>query len=484
MSISTWIRTSRVRRGLAASIIVLAAGGLVLYRAPARAGVTSAAEPVAAPSSPIVPNGRNAVTFAGPGAHGTLSLSHTKVLAGGTHVFAELTLTADAAEVVNERAPLSLVVVLDTSGSMSGDKIEQAKQSVISLVSDMRDDDEIALVRYSSGSELLQSLARVGDVRSSLMAKVRAIQADGGTNIPPALSHGMRALAEAGKGRVRRVILVSDGLDSTRAMAETIARQSAEQGVTISSLGVGLDFDESYMGAVARSGRGNFVFVSDAAALATFLKRELKETATTTVERAEVRLKLPEGVRFVRATGADVKPVDDGTALLLTMGSLFAGDTRRVVLELNVSMSDGEARSIEGSAVWAPVGREASQTAISAVSLHATQDERQALEGRDGAVFASATSALASIRQMEAAEAYSNGDVGRAQQLIDGNIAALATAQAIAPAPRAAALAKQQKEYEESKQSFAAEASGSMAGKKAAKASAAKSFANSYRDAY
>ena len=89
-------------------------------------------------------------------------------------------------------------------------------------------------------------------------------------------------------------------------MAETIARQSAEQGVTISSLGVGLDFDEAYMGAVARSGRGNFVFVSDAAALATFLKRELKETATTTVEKAEVRLKLPEGVLFVRATGADV----------------------------------------------------------------------------------------------------------------------------------------------------------------------------------
>lgn len=484
MSISTWIRTSRARRGLAASVIVLAAGGLVLYRAPARAGgaLNGPGVTVELPAAA----GRNATSFAAPGARGTLALSHTSVLAGGTRVFAELTVTADAAEDAKERAPLSLVVVLDTSGSMAGEKIEQAKSSVISLINDMRDDDEIALVQYSSSSDLIQPLARVGDVRSALTAKVRRIQSDGGTNIPPALSHGMRALAEAGKGRVKRVVLVSDGLDSTRAAAEGIARDSAEKGVTVSSLGIGLDFDESYMGAVARSGRGNFAFVNDGAALASFLKHELKETAATTVEDARVRLSLPAGVRFVRAAGADAKAVDDGTAVELALGSLFAGDTRRVVIEMATTMNEGDARSIEGSASWTRVvdARGSAKTTIEALTIHATRDQKAVLEGRDGAVFAAATSALASVRQLEAVEAYASGEGGKAQALIDENIADLSSARAIAPAPSAAPLAAQQMEYEEAKKSFASAAATSTAGKKAAKASAAKSFANTKRSAY
>jgi Ca-activated chloride channel family protein len=140
MSISMWLRTSRVRRGFAVSAILLAAGGLVLYRAPANAVAGSSPDTPSAPIT-VTPNGRNATTFSGPGLHGSFALSHTKVLAAGsTRVFGELTVTADAPEVARERAPLSLVVVLDTSGSMSGEKIEQAKSSVISLINDMRDE--------------------------------------------------------------------------------------------------------------------------------------------------------------------------------------------------------------------------------------------------------------------------------------------------------------------------------------------------------
>lgn len=485
MSISMWLRTSRVRRGLAVSAILLAAGGLVLYRAPANAVAGSPPETPGAPFS-VTPNGRNATTFSGPGLHGSFALSHTKILASGsTRVFGELTVTADQGDVAKERAPLSLVVVLDTSGSMSGEKIDQAKSSVVSLINDMRDDDEIALVRYSSDSDLIQPLARVGSVRASLIGKVRELQADGGTNIPPALAHGLRALEEAGRGRVRRVVLVSDGLDNTRAVAEATARQSSEKGVTISSLGIGLDFDEGYMSAVARAGHGNFAFVKDGAALATFLQRELKETAATTIDRASVRISLPAGVRFVRAIGAEARPVDDGTALELRMGSLFAGDTRRVVVELSTSVAEaGELRAIGGSASWTRVGGGAEEASIKNLSLEATSDERAVLEGRDGAVFANATSALASLRQIEAAEAYNRGEGDKAQAIIDGNMADLAAAQAIAPAPSVAVLEEQKKEYADVKKNFASEPAGSMRAKSAAKASAAKSFANTVRSAY
>src|SRR4029078_13416509 len=149
----------------------------------------------------VTPSGLNTTTFAGPGAHGSFALSHTKILAGAEQrVFAELVLKADAAEQARERAPLSMAIVLDTSGSMAGEKIDQAKQSVIQLIRDLRDDDEIAVVRYSTESELIQPLARAGRVRADLISKVEGLSAGGGTNIAPALSQGVLALAEAGRG--------------------------------------------------------------------------------------------------------------------------------------------------------------------------------------------------------------------------------------------------------------------------------------------
>src|SRR5258706_6681665 len=171
MSIVTWMQSSRVRRGIAASAVILAAGGLILVRAPRSAhGTTTLTSGLTSFTSAITPNGTNASTFTGPGAHGQLALSHGKVLGGAQTIFAEVRLTADSASASEERAPLSIAVVLDTSGSMSGEKIDQAKDSVLKMMRGMRDDDEIAFVRYSSDSEILQPLARLGSVRASIEA--------------------------------------------------------------------------------------------------------------------------------------------------------------------------------------------------------------------------------------------------------------------------------------------------------------------------
>lgn len=479
MSIPRFLRAPRVRRGLAASIIVLAAGGLVLFRAPAAARLPNLVVTEATASGP------NLTTFSGPGAHGHLGLSHSKILAGGERrLYAELQLTADAVDEARERAPLSLVVVIDTSGSMEGDKITQAKDSVVRLLRDMRDDDEIALVRYSSDSELVQSLARVGAVRSSLISKVQGMTASGGTNIAPALASGLRSLDEASSQRVRRVILVSDGLDATRPESEALARTSAARGVTVSSIGVGLDFDESYMGAVARAGHGNFGFVKDAATLATFLRRELTETANTTIERASARVQLPAGVRFVRAVGADARLVNDGREVELSMGSMFSRDERRVVIELAANLDVGTIKGVEGQVSWRRVGGADAEIRLSRLDVAGTDDTRAVEEGRDGAIFGHATSALSSIRQVEATEAYNRGEGAQAQAMIEENLADLRAAATAAPAAVGTALMRQAVDYEQTKGRFAKAAPGSADGKAAAKGSMEKDLSNLGRSAF
>ncbi|MGO8994362.1 MAG: vWA domain-containing protein [Polyangiaceae bacterium] len=471
------LRSTNVRRAVAGAAIVLATGGLILARA------STAAPPQPRPLPVLGPmGGTNTASFAGPGAHGQVALSHTKVLAGsGESVFAEVRLAADPAEGAKERAPLALVVVLDTSGSMEGEKIDRAKDSVLGLMRDMRDDDEIAFVRYSSDAELIQPLAHLGEIRSALTARVRRLEAGGGTNIPSGLSMGLRTLNEAEQGRVRRVVLVSDGLDSTRAQAERLASDSAERGITVSSMGIGLDFDESYMSSLARDGHGNFGFVNDGAALATFLTRELDEASTTTVESATVRLALPKGVRFLRATGADVR--QDGDAIVVKMGSLFAGDERRAVLELSTKLDADDVRQIGTEALWHRVGGSDADVHAPNLSLVATVDKGEVQRGKDGAVLASATSVISSQRELEAAQAYSQGDQARANSLIQQNISALASAAAAAPAKMAASLHRQASAYDSQMKSFAAPPSSDEV-RRAAKTTAAKESSNLDRSAY
>jgi Ca-activated chloride channel family protein len=427
-------------------------------------------------------NGSNVTHFAGPGAHGQVALSHTKVLAGsGDSVFAEVKLAADAQEGAKERAPLALVVVLDTSGSMEGEKIERAKDSVLGLIRDMRDGDEIAFVRYSSDAELIQPLAHLSDVRGALNARVRRLEAGGGTNIPSGLSMGLRTLSEAEQGRVRRVVLVSDGLDSTRAEAERLASDSAERGITVSSMGIGLDFDEAYMSSIARDGHGNFGFVNDGAALASFLTRELDQASSTTVENATVRLALPKGLRFVRATGADAHV--DGESVVVKMGSLFAGDERRAMVELRANMDPSETEQVGAEALWHRVGGVDADVHAPELSIASTLDKDEVQRGKDATVVASAVSVQSSQRELEAAEAYARGDQARANTLIQENLSALASAAAAAPAKVAEKLAHQSRAYDSQWKSFQA-APSSDDGKRAAKSAAMQENGNLDRTAY
>ncbi len=505
MSTFPWIRNARAGHAVAATAVILAAGGLVLLRSAAAtrgrsAGATAMDARSATSASPAARRLEpGAAGFAGPGAHGSLALSHSRVLAGGERrIFLDVRLEGDARDREKERAPLSLAVVLDHSGSMEGEKLDQARSAVIRLVRDMRDDDEISVVAYDEDSTVIQRLAPVGEVRARLIDRLGRIRAGGGTSIPTGLTAGLATLREAGRGRVRRVVLVSDGLDGSRAESTRLAQQSFEGGVTTSSLGIGLDFDEGYLGALAGSGHGNFGFVKEASSLSGFLARELEETASTTVEHASVHLTLPKGVRFVRAFGADAgltrdawdaRDAWDGQGqrdgeVDLKLGALFAGDERRALVELATTLAVGDVRALAGSARWTRVGGEACEVPLPLFEVVATDDAKSVEASRNGAVFARVTSVLASERQLAANDAYAKGDTAKADGLVAENVRDLDLAAKSAPPKAKAALEAQRSSYESAKKGFGSIAPASEAGRAMTKSAAAKEIANVGRGSY
>ncbi len=501
MAFGDWFATRRVRHGATAGVVVLATGGLLLLHADAAPEAYTVLAPhpmavsprfatppaLATPGLSLPPTGPDTVSFVGPHVHGTLALSNSRTLAGARAPFyADLTVSADGS--LTERAPLAMVIVLDTSGSMEGEKLREAKSAVKELVRKMRDEDNIAFVRYSDRAEVVEPLRRVGDVRGELAARIDRLSADGGTAIPLGLETGIDALnqglarAEPGdQARVRRVVLVSDGLDSSRPRSERLARASAWNGVTVSSMGIGLDFDEAYMGGLALAGHGNFGFVNDGPTLSAFLQRELVETATTVAQATTAHLHLPDGVRFVRSTGADVEV--NGREVDLRFGSIYADEAKRVLLQLSTDLPAGAIASLTGSLTWTGAGGIATDAVIPQLQVVATSDTADVDRSRNPTVYARVASVEASERQVEAAAAYGSGDGARAATLIQRNIAALKSASVAAPGPVASALARQASSYADAIQEFKA-APASMSGKAAAKRVAADNLANSAKSAF
>ncbi len=459
MNIPVLLARKRHARAFAASTVALAAGAIILLRAPGgplAAGVHVSAGRGPAPS----------VSFAGPRLHGRIALSQGAVAANGSRqVYAEVRLSADQGREAQQGRPVALAVVLDTSGSMAGEKIQQARNAVLSLIEQMRDSDQIAFVTYSDGRNLVQPLARVGDVRPRLRITIPTIDAAGGTMIPQALDLGASALAEAPAGFARRVVLVSDGQDGSGQPLTVISgdvRRRAEMGVTVSTLGVGEDYDDAFMTGIADAGRGNYEFLRDGSQLAGFLARELREAGATTVDQTVADVNLPPGWRLTRAFGAEASGT--ATHITLPVGAIFAGSERTVVLDLMVDAgADGTAGGLSATVHYRAVA-EARDITINAgpLALRVVASEEQALATRDVTVLAASESVALAQRQRDAVEAWRRGDTARAYQMAQSNVQTLARLQAVAPSP---ALAAQVNEYARDATTFNSISAGSSAGR-------------------
>jgi len=364
-------------------------------------------------------------------------------------VFAEVRVAADQAT-GGEARPVAFAMVLDVSGSMSGDKIVQARQSVLDVIDRMRDNDQIALVTYSDTARVVQPLARVGSVRQRLHLVVPTLGIEGGTNIPAGLAAGVATLAEAPASHVHRVVLMSDGRDGSGQSLDQIAqsaRSRADLGVTLSSLGIGSDYDEAFMSRLADAGRGNYEFLRDGAQLRAFLARELQQSAQTRAELATVHVSLPQGWSLARAYGAEVG--HDGDGVHLPVGALYAGEERRIVLDLRIDTAHAAAAGQGLGALGAQVtyrafgSPSATTLRVPGLALARAASPGEALASRDEAVHAEATSTVLAARQSEAVVAWREGRGHEADGIMQQNLDQLRVLQAAAPTQgRAAQIAR------------------------------------------
>jgi Ca-activated chloride channel family protein len=281
---------------------------------------------VAAPSS-------GPITFTG-------TLDRTAVLLGKdglAHIELVMAAAADK-EVRQARRPTDMVVILDRSGSMSGDKIEHARAAVRELVGQLSAQDRFALVTYANDASIVIPLSAVDDAqRIRWLDTVNAIQPEGGTNMSDGLDLGLHLIeGSRTSGRVPHVLLISDGLanqgDATPEGLTSRARRAAQGEYMLSSVGVGTDFNEYLMTALADAGTGNYYYVHDPRELAGIFAREFGAARTTVASGLAVQIEPGAGVRVIDAAGYPLEATANG--VVLRPGSLFAGQERRIWVTL------------------------------------------------------------------------------------------------------------------------------------------------------
>ncbi|MFZ1218663.1 MAG: VWA domain-containing protein [Chthoniobacterales bacterium] len=247
------------------------------------------------------------------------------------------------------RAPMNLSVVLDRSGSMEGAKIEKARQAAAMAVDKLGDDDIFSLVTYDTETDLLIPPERVGgrDHREDLKARIHRIQPGGSTALHAGVVLGAKQVRRFfEKERVNRVILLSDGLanvgPSTPSDLSRLGRELRGDGIAVSTVGLGDDYNEDLMTALAESSNANYYYVKDAEKLPSVFAQELGAARSLLARSIIIRIQTPEGVRLKEIIGRPEIEVHDRVAEI-KMPELFGSEQRRFLVRCEVEGEPKEA---------------------------------------------------------------------------------------------------------------------------------------------
>ena len=238
-----------------------------------------------------------------------------------------------------DRPNLNLSLVIDKSGSMADQgKMEHARRAAHRLVERLHRGDILSIVVYDDRVRVVRPAKKVTD-RNGLHRLIDRIYPGGRTNLAAGLEEGYRqARKKRKRGYVNRVLLLSDGLANVGITDPEALRRKAgamsESGISVSTFGVGLDFDEDLLAAVAYGGGGSYYYIAHPGDMSAALAREFDMAAGTVATEVEIIIRLREGCRFDSAIGHRWKR--KGDSVIIKLGDLAHGEQRTLITRLNI----------------------------------------------------------------------------------------------------------------------------------------------------
>ena len=257
-----------------------------------------------------------------------------------------LTLTAPKPRrKATRRAPVNVAFVLDRSGSMGGPKIGLAKYAVERALNGLTPKDRFSVVTYDDQVEtVVSSRTATARAKQDALLRLQTVDARGSTDLHGGWVAGAEQLrSHLATDGVNRCLLLTDGLANIGliepAALAAFAKDLRASGVTTSTFGVGADFDEVLLTAIADAGGGHFYFIGRPEHIVDAMTSELGELLETVAREVVVDIKHHPALEL-RA----LSPVVDAAAvpgeLRLLIGDLVAGQNVELVLAIRFPAAD------------------------------------------------------------------------------------------------------------------------------------------------
>lgn len=268
-----------------------------------------------------------------------------------------------------DRPPLNLGLAIDCSGSMGGSKLAYAKQAACFAVENLLPSDRVSVVTFDSDVTVLVPSTLATNKRA-ILAKIRQLQAGSCTALHQGWVEGsVQVSGYLHSDHLNRVMVLSDGLANVgETNPDTIASDVhglSQRGVSTTTLGVGNNYSEDLMEAMARSGDGNFYHIESPDQLPSIFETELNGLSATVGQRVSLGLKPKHG--------AVIKDVLNDFDLTSTqrykLPNLVLGNPIQVVVRLQVPALETETNLCDIRLAWDDPNHAERQVLRASVSL-------------------------------------------------------------------------------------------------------------------
>lgn len=328
----------------------------------------------------------------------------------------------------SDRAPLNLALAIDRSGSMQGEKLRFVQQAAGYLLDQLDERDRVAVVAYNDEVTLVAPGAAVTEqARQELKERIGALRPGGWTDLGGGWLTGCRAVADHQQATgVNRTLLLTDGL-ANRGITDLEAlthhaRELRRRGVTTSTFGVGLDFNEQLLEALAVQGGGHFFFIERPAQIPELFRQELGELLTVVAREAFLNISVPRGVA-VEPLG-DLPHERDAERLRIFLGDIGAGE-RRIVYTHVLTPTDAPGASVvlQGLLGYADLDGQ-TQTATAELAFSYVREAEIRFAPRDAALLQRAGAVAMATAASRALGFERSGQRGAAQTILQQAMAA------------------------------------------------------------
>jgi Ca-activated chloride channel homolog len=324
-----------------------------------------------------------------------------------------------------QRMPINVAIVIDKSGSMQGDKIVQARKAAIQAVERLRASDIVSIVTYDSSVSVVVPATKASDLEM-IKDKIGRIEAGGNTALFAGVSKGAAELRKfLDDKRVNRVILLSDGLanvgPSSPSDLEQLGESLIKEGISVSTMGLGLGYNEDLMSRLALASSGNHVFIEDAENLVQVFQNEFDDVLSVVAQKIQIEAKLADGIRPVKVLNYPANII--GQTVAIDLGQLYSRQERYFVLEVEIPFGkNNTTRPVAEVAVtYMNMLTETTDKLTSSVRVRFTNDRELVKKDVDKETLAACILQCANESNYEATRLRDAGKVEEARQLLNRN---------------------------------------------------------------